>query len=130
MVKYEWSLGGPTDAVKGLKMSACKHDGIAISKDKGPLEQTALLHAGDRMRQLEVVHIDKLVTREQTDAVMASTKLDGGPEQSLHAAIIGQLGDEITIVLMRTIGAVGVLIHLLQSDEIGLVLLDELPDLL
>ena len=130
MVKYEWGLGCAADAVEGLEMRAGKHDGVAVRKDKGPLQQAALLHAGNRMRQLDVVHIDELMPREQSDAVMASTEYDGGPEQPFHAALVGQLGDEIAVVLMRTIGAMGVLIHLLQSDEIGLVLPNELPYLL
>ena len=123
-------MGRSTHTVKGLKMGAGKRDGIAVSKDKGSLEQATLLHAVDRMRQLDVVHVDKLMPCEQADAVMAATELDGGPEQSFHTTIIGQLGDEIAVVLMRTIGAPGVLIHFLQSDEIRLVLLDEIPDLL
>ena len=94
------------------------------------MEQTPLLLAGIGTRQLDVVHIDKLMPREQADAVMASTEPDGGSEQPLHTAIIGQLGDEIATVLMRTIGAMGILIHFLQSDKIGLALLDEQPDLL
>ena len=82
------------------------------------------------MRQLDVVDIDKLMPREQADAVKASTELDGGPEQPLHAAIVGQLGDEIAVILMWAIGTPGIVIHLLQRDKVGTVLLDELPYLL
>lgn len=130
MVQYELNLGGAADAVKGLKMGARKRDGIAIGKDKGSLKQAPLLHALDGMRQLDVADVDKLVPRQQADAVKASAELDGGPVQSLHAAVVGQLGDEIAVVLTQTIGATGVLIHFLQRDKVGLVLLDELPDLL
>ena len=130
MVKYELNLGCPADAVEGFKMSACKHDGVAIIKNKTPLEQATLLHTLDGVGQLDVVHIHKLMPCEQTDAVMPSAELDGGPEQSLHTTVVGQLGDEIATILMRTIGAVGILIHFLQSDEIGLVLLDEFTNLL
>ena len=130
IIKYERSLSRATDAVEGLKMSACKHDGIAIRKDKGAFEQSPLLHARIGMRQLDVVHIDKLMPSEQTDTVMTSTKLNGGPEQPLHAAIVSQLGDKIAAVLMWTIRAMGILIHFLQSNKIGLVAFDELPDLL
>ena len=105
-------------------MGACKHDGIAIGKDKGSLEQASLLHALDGMRQLDVMHIDELMLREQPDAILASTELDGGPEQALHAAIEGYFGDEIAVILVRTIGAVGILVNFLQSDKIGLILLD------
>lgn len=130
MVIDELSLGSTAHAVERLEMSASKHDGIAVRQDKGALEQASLLHAGDGMRQLDVVHFDKLMPGEQTDAVMAPTELDGGPIQPFHAAIESQLGDKVAIVLMRTIGAMGILIHFLQSHEIGLVLLDEMPDLL
>ena len=130
MLKQELSLGSTADAVEGFKMGACKHDGIAVRKDKGSLEQAPLLHAGVGIRQLDVVHIDELMPCEQADAVMAAAELNGGPIQSLHTAKIGQLVDEIAIVLMRTIGTVGILIHLLQSDEIGLILLDEFTNLL
>ena len=130
MVKDERSLCRTADAVKGLKMSARKHDGIATGKDKSPMEQTSLLLAGIGTRQLDVVHIDKLMPREQSDAVKAPTELDSGPQKSLHAAIVGQLGNEIAVVLMRTIGTVGILIHFLQRDEIGLVLFDEFTYLL
>lgn len=130
MVQNELNLGGAADAVKGLKMGARKRDGIAIGKDEGSLKQAPLLHALDGMRQLDVVDVDKLMLRQQADAVKASAELDGGPVQSLHAAVVGQLGDEIAVVLAQAIGATGVLIHFLQRDKVGLVLLDELPDLL
>lgn len=127
MVQNELSLGGPADTVEGLKMGACEHDGVAIGQDEGSLEQAPLLHAVNGMRQLDVVDIDKLMPREQADAIMASAELDGGPEQPLHAAIVGQLGNEIAVILMRAIGTPGVLIHFLQCDKVGMVLLDELP---
>lgn len=130
MLQNELSLGGSADAVEGLKMGACKHDRVAIGKDEGPLEQAPLLHALDGMRQLDVADIDKLMPREQPDAVMASTELDGGPEQPLHAAVVGQFGDEIAVILMWTIGTLGIVIHFLQCYKVGLVSLDELPDLL
>ena len=130
MVKYEWNLGRATDAVKGFEMGTGKHNCIAIIEDKGSLKQSSLFHAGIGIRQLDVVRLDKLMPREQADAVMASAELDGRPEQPLHAAIVGQLGDEISAVLMGTVGAMGILVNLLQSDEVGLVLLDEQPDLL
>ena len=130
MVQYELNLGGAADAVKGFQMGARKRDGIAIGKDEGSLKQAPLLHALDGMRQLDVVDVDKLMPRQQADAVKASAELDGGPVQSLHAAVVGQFGDEIAVVLTQTIGATGVLIHFLQRDKVGLVLLDELPDLL
>lgn len=130
MVQNELNLGGAADTVEGLKMGACKRDGIAIGKDEGSLKQASLLHALDGMRQLDVADVDKLVPRQQADAVKASAELDGGSVQSLHAAVVGQLGDEIAVVLTQAIGATGVLIHFLQRDKVGLVLLDELPDLL
>ena len=130
MVKNKLSLCSTADAVEGFKVGARKHDGVAVRKDKSALKQAALLHALYWMRQLDVVHIDKLMPCEKTDAVMTATELDGGSKQSLHVAKVSQLVDEIAIVLMWTIGAVGILIHLLQSDEIGLVLLDEFTNLL
>lgn len=129
-VQNELSLGGPADTVEGLKMCAGHHDGVAVGKDKGSLEQAPLLHAADGMRQLDIVDIYKLMPREQADAVMASAEVDGGPKESLHAAIVGQLGDEIAVVLLRAIGSPGIVIHFLQSDKVGLILLDELPQLL
>ena len=130
MVQNELNLGSPANAIKGFKMCACKHDGVAIGKDEGSLEQAPLLHAFDGMRQFDVVDIDKLMSREQADAVMASAELDGGSEQPLHVAIVGQLGDEIAVILMWAIGALGVVIQFLQCDKVGLVLLDELSYLL
>ena len=130
MLQNELNLGSPADVIKGLKMGTCERDGIAIGKNEGPLEHAPLLHAADGMRQLDVVDIDELMPREQADAVITSAELDGGPEQPLHAAIVGQLGNEIAVILMRAIGTPGVLIHFLQCDKVGLVLLDELPYLL
>ena len=130
MVQYELNLGGAADAVKGFQMGARKRDGIAIGKDEGSLEQAPLFHTLDGMRQLDVADIDKLMPRQQADAVKASAELDGGPVQPLHAAVVGQLGDEIAVILMQAIGAPGVLIHFLKRDKVGLVLLDELPNLL
>lgn len=130
MFQNELSLCRSAYTIKGFKMGARKHDGVAIGKDEGPLEQAPLLHALNGMRQFDVVDIDKLMPREQADAVMASTEPDGGSEQPLHTAIIGQLGDEIAVILMWAIGTLGVVIHFLQSDKVGLVLLDELSYLL
>ena len=89
MLQNELNLGSPADTVEGFKMGACERDGIAISKDEGSLEHAPLLHAADGMRQLDVVDIDELMPREQADAVITSTELDSGSEQSLHAAIVG-----------------------------------------
>lgn len=130
MVQNELNLCRPANAIKSFKMCAREHDGVAIGKDEGPLEQAPLLHALNGMRQFDVLDIDKLMPREQADAVMASTEPDGGSELPLHTAIIGQLGDEIAVILMWAIGTLGVVIHFLQSDKVGLVLLDELSYLL
>ena len=127
MVQDELSLGSPAETVEGFKMGACKRDGIAISKDESSLKHAPLLHAVDGMRQLDVVDIDKLMSREQADAVMTSAELDGRSEQPLHAAVVGQLGDEISVILMGTIGAPGIVVYFLQRDKVGLVSLDELP---
>ena len=127
MIQDELSLGGPADTVEGFKMGACERDGIAIGKDESSLKHAPLLHAVDGMRQLDVVDIDELMPREQADAVMASAELDGGSEQPLHAAVVGQLGDEISVILMGTIGAPGIVVYFLQRDKVGLVSLDELP---
>lgn len=130
MVQNELGLVDTTDTIESFKMGARKHDGIAIGKDESPLEHAPLFHAVDRMRQLDVADIDKLMPREQADAVMASTELDGGSKQPLHAAVVGQLGDEIAVILMRAIGTPRIVIHFLQCDKVGLVSLDELPYLL
>lgn len=130
MVYDELNLGSAAHAVKGLEMCARHRDGIAVGQDKAAFEQPPLLHAGIGVRQLDVVHTGKLMPREQADAVKASTELDGGPEQPLHATIVGQLGDEIAVILMWAIGTPGIVIHLLQRDKVGTVLLDELPYLL
>ena len=127
MVENELSLGGPADTVEGFKMGARERDGIAIGKDESSLKHAPLLHAVDGMRQLDVVDIDELMPREQADAVITSAELDGGPEQPLHAAVVGQLGDKIAVILMGTIGAPGIVVHFLQRDKVGLVSLDELP---
>lgn len=127
MVQNELSLSGPADTVEGFQMGARERDGIAIGKDESSLKHAPLLHAVDEMRQLDVVDIDELMPREQADAVMASAELDGRPEQPLHAAVVGQLGDEIAIILMGTIGAPGIVVYFLQRDKVGLVSLDELP---
>ena len=74
--------------------------------------------------------INKLMPREQADAVKSSAEFDGRSEQPLHAAIVGQLGDEISVILMWAIGAPGVVVYFLQRDKVRLVLLDELPYLL
>ena len=127
MLQDELSLGGPADTVEGFKMGARKRDGIAIGKNESSLKHAPLLHAVDGMRQLDVVDIDELMPCEQTDAVMASAELDGGSEQPLHAAVVGQLGDEISVILMGTIGAPGIVVYFLQRDKVGLISLDELP---
>ena len=130
MLQNELNLGSPADVIEGLKMGACERDGIAIGKNEGPLEHAPLLQAADGMRQLDVVDIDELMPREQADAVITSAELDGGPEQPLHAAVVGQLGDKIAVILMGTIGAPGILVHFLERDKVRLISLDELPDLL
>ena len=89
MVKKELGLCYTAYTVKGLKMSARHHDGIAIRQDKGPLKQASLLHTGVGVRQFDVVHINKLMPCEQTYAVESPTELDGRSKQSFHAAIVG-----------------------------------------
>ena len=82
MVKDELCLDRAADTVEGLEMRTGKHDGVAIRKDKSALKQAALFLADNRMRQLDVAHIDKLMPREQSDAVLASAKLDSRSKQA------------------------------------------------
>lgn len=130
MLQDELNLGSPADVVEGFKMGAGERDGVAIVKDESSLEHAPLLHAADGMWQLDVVDINELMPREQSDAVITSAELDGRSEQPLHAAVVGQFGDEIAAILLWTIGTLGIVIHFLQRDKVGLVSLDELPDLL
>ena len=134
-------IGNPVEAILGKGITegsftleggfdgsiAKVNAGTFIGKDEGPLEHAPLLHAADGMRQFDVVDIDELMPCEQADAVITSAELDGGPEQPLHAAVVGQLGDKIAVILMGTIRALGIVIHFLQRDKVGLVSLDELP---
>ena len=112
-------------AVECLKMRASHHNGVSIGEHKGALEQSTLLHFQVRVGQLDVVHIHKLVAREQPYAIVTTAELDGGAEQSLHAAVVGEFGNKVVAVLMPAVGAMRVLIHFLQRHEVGVVLLDE-----
>ena len=130
MLKDKLGLGRSAHAVKGFEVGACDGDGVTVGQDKCPLQQASLLHACDGVRQLDVVHVGKLMSREQADAIEAATEPDGGPEQTLHAAVVGQLGDEVPVVLVRAIVATGILFDVLLSIKVGPVLPDEQPDLL
>ena len=125
VAQYELGLRHAAQAVECLKMRACHDDGVAVGEHEGALEQSTLLHFQVRVGQLDVVHIHKLAAREQPYAIVTTAELDGGAEQSLHAAVVGELGNKVAAVLMPAVGAMRVLIHFLQRHEVGVVLLDE-----
>ena len=125
VAQYELGLRHAAQTVECLKVGACHDDGVAVGEHEGALEQSALLHVGVRVGQFDVLHIHELVTCEQAYAVMPSAEAYGGPEEPLHAAVVGEFGDEVAAVLVTAVGPMGVLVHLLQGHEVGLVLLDE-----
>lgn len=125
VAQYELGLCHAAQAVERLEVGACHDDGVAVGEHEGALEQSALLHLGVGVGQLDVVHIHKLVAREQPYAIVTTAELDGGAEQSLHAAVVGEFGNKVAAVLMLAVGAMRVLVHFLQRHEVGVVLLDE-----
>ena len=130
VAQYELGLCHAAQAVERLKVGACHDDGVAVGEHEGALEQSALLHFGVRVGQHDVLHIHERVAREQPYAVKSSAELDGGAKEPLHAAVVGEFGDEVAAVLVSAVGPVGVQVHFLQRHEIGVVLLDEQANLL
>lgn len=130
VAQYELGLCHAAQAVEGLEVGACHDNGVTVGQHEGALEQSTLLHLGVRVGQHDVLHLDEGVAREQPYAVKSSAELDGGAEEPLHAAVVGEFSDEVAAVLVPAVGPVGVQVHFLQRHEVGVVLLDEQANLL
>ena len=76
------------------------------------------------------MHLDKWMACKQADAVLPAAKRDGWTKKALHATVVGKLGDKVTVVLMAAVCTMREVVHFLQSNKVGLILLDKRTDLL
>lgn len=124
------SLRLTATGVEGLEVCAGHHERVARGEHDGCLKDGALLHLGIGVGKHQVFHLYIWVLGEQSDAVIAAAEAYGGAIEAHHAAVVGQFGDEVAPVLVWRIGAVGVAVHLLQSDKVGGLANDEVGNLL